>query len=131
MGGNPGEGFDLLSLQARLDGLQGLGDQLVRGHALPVQSDLPGLDVGQGEEVVNEAVEALGIGLDGLEEFFPLPGILGGGPLEQGLHVADDGRQGRPDLMSHVGYEVHAHPFELFEAGDVVKDHHDLSLVGG
>ena len=90
------------------------------------QLHTPGLDLGEVQDVVDEREEVLAGGVD-IPEVLVLLGVqLPEHPLEQHLGEADDGVQGRAQLVGHVGQElglVAAGGFELLALVlDLVKE---------
>ena len=79
------------------------------------------LQFADGEYVVDEAREALGLQHDDLEELFRHGGIVDR-PVQQRFHKALDGGERRFELVGDVGHEVRAHLLETAQLGDVL-DH--------
>ena len=102
------------------DGQDRVGD-IIEGHRRLVHADDAQFYLRDGHEVVHEAVDALAVRPDGLNEF---EGVL---PVvqrafEERLGEALDGGDGGLELVGNVGHEVLAHLLQLLELGDIVED---------
>ena len=76
---------------------------------------------GNGEEVLDEEVQAMGVALDDFEEALGDFGVVAGA-VEEGFDVAfDEGERGA-EFVRDVGDEFLALALELFEAGEVAED---------
>src|SRR5688572_19304854 len=67
--------------------------------------------------------------LENLQGLHPL-GPREIGVLEQVFEVALKDGEWRPQLVRNVGHKFAAHIFELFETGNIMKDHHHRVLTG-
>ena len=94
---------------------------LVQAQALDGHLVVAGFQLGDGQDVVDEAREALGFQHDDAQELVGHLGIVDGAVLQR-LHEAADGRQRRLELMGDVGHEVGAHLLQAADLGDVL--HH-------
>ena len=84
-------------------GPQGVTDRRPQREVGRVQLELAGLDLGEVEQVVDEAEQVVGRGLDRLEA---LPLVLGQRRVEDQLGHAEDGVHGGADLVADVGQEL-------------------------
>ncbi len=114
----------------RRDDGQDLIERLFDQQLLQMELHLTQLDAGEGQEIVHEAVQALGVFPDRPQKF---PGRLPvvDGALLQGFHETDDRRERGSDLMGDVGHEIGADPFELLQSRHVVEDQHGFALPAG
>ena len=70
------------------------------------QAELPGLDLGQVEHIVDEPEQVSAIGLDALEHLAHPVGGLAVDVVENELGVAENGIQRRAQLVAHIGEEL-------------------------
>ena len=91
---------------------QGVIEHLSHGQRLRPEIRLAQLESREGEEIVDEAVEALGVIMDRPQERTGLLSIVDGALLER-FDESDDRREGGFDLMGDVGHEIGADPFEF------------------
>ena len=84
-------------------GPQGVADRRSQREIGQVQLELAGLDLGEVEQVVDDAQQVVGGGLD---RFQALPLVLGQGRVEGQLGHAEDGVHGGADLVADVGQEL-------------------------
>ena len=84
-------------------GPQGVADRRPQREVGRVQLQLAGLDLGEVEQVVDDAEQVVGRGLDRLEA---LPLVLGQRRVEGQLGHAEDGVHGGADLVADVGQEL-------------------------
>ena len=82
---------------------QGVPDRRPQGEIAWRQFHLPGLDLGEVEQVIDEAEQVVGRGLDRPQA---LPLVLGQRRVEHQFGHAEDGVHGRADLMADVGQEL-------------------------
>ena len=109
---------------------QGVVEHLFDGQRLRPEMCLAQLDSGEGQEIVDEAVEALGVFMDRPQERTGLLPIVESALLER-FDETDDRREGGSDLVGDVGHEIGADPFELLESRHVVEDQHGFPLPAG
>ena len=104
---------------------------LVQAQTLDGHLVVAGFQLGDGQDVVDQARQALGLQHDDAQELVRHLGIVDGAVL-QGLHKAADGRQRRLELVRHVCGEVGAHLLQAADLGDVLhhgqRTHH-LTVV--
>ncbi len=117
-------GFDDHAGQ-RLDGVVDQSGGADRLHAGLV---LAGLDLGEREQVLSEAVHAAGVLEDDGHEFARVIGEVHA-VFEERFDVAGDGSERRAQLMGDVGDEVAAGFLGALDFGDVVEDG-DGSAIG-
>ena len=84
-------------------GAQGVPDRRPQGEVGGDQLQLAGLDLGEVEQVVDDAQQAIGRRLDRLQA---LPLVLVQGRVEHELGHAEDGVHGGADLVADVGQEL-------------------------
>src|SRR5260370_41944574 len=97
--------------------------QRVEGDRLEVEFYAAGLESGDGQHVLDDQAQTLGIAGDGLEEFDGDLGIVSGA-VEEGFDIAfNKGKRGA-QLMADVGDEIRADGFELLETRQIVEDEH-------
>ena len=95
-------------------------DHVAQGRRLHVHDDLAGLEPRDGEQVLDEEGEAVGVAVDGLEE--PDHGLaLIHGAAEQRLGVALDQGERGSQLMADVGHELPALILQALVLRQVVK----------
>ena len=94
----------------RLDDRQHLLDQGLNVHRLDEHIHLPGLDLRQVENVVDQSQQVPAGTLDPLQVFDRLLVVLVGGILLEDLAVADDRIERRAQLVAHVGEEARFGP---------------------
>ena len=82
---------------------QGVADRRPQREVGRVQLQLAGLDLGEVEQVVDDAEQAVGRRLDRLQA---LPLVLGQRRVEDQLGHAEDGVHGGADLVADVGQEL-------------------------
>ena len=115
-----------------------------RARALPMTSssglpvlahvDAAGLEPGHLQEVVHEAIQAIGLLLDRVRELAPGRGVERGFLLHQGAGGAGDGGQRRPEIVRDRAEERVAEPVRLGpEAGllGLLDERHALDGEGG
>ena len=110
LGGRPG-----------LEVFEHLGDDWTQGHGLEAQLDAARLQFGDGEQILDEQPEALGVAVDGLQEFSCHLRVIPGA-IEQRLDVAFDEGKGGAQLMADVGDEFLPGALKLLQAGQLVED---------
>lgn len=120
-----GRVYELHALGVRL-GLKvfkDLGNDGAERDGSEAQFDTAGLEFGNGEQILDEQFETLSVTVDGLQEFCGDLGVIPGA-IEQRLDIAfDEGKRGA-EFMTYIGHEFLAHALELFQAGQIVEDHH-------
>ena len=84
-------------------GPQGVAQSRPQGEVGRVQLQLAGLDLGEVEQVVDDAQQVVGRRLDRLQA---LPLVLGQRRVEDQLGHAEDGVHGGADLVADVGQEL-------------------------
>ena len=108
-------------------------DHGVDGDGAQAQRHAPELEVGEGEQVVDQAAEALGMTVDHLQEAERRLATLACRP-EQRLGVSLDRRERGAQLVRDVRDEVPPHGLETAQLGDVVQHEHQAerrSVLGG
>ncbi len=91
------------------------------GTPMEVHHRLPGFELGDGEQIVNEKGEAVGVLLDGAQEPFRHLRIRRG-PVDERLDEALDQRQRRAQFMTDIRHELPPGPLQLLQPGEIVKD---------
>ena len=97
------------------------GGKRAQRQLAELKCDLTGLQPGDGEQVFDEICQAVGMAFDGLQE----PGReigVGDGAIEEGFDIALDQRDGRAELMAHVGHEFAPGVLQLSDAREIVED---------
>ncbi len=87
-------------------------------------------ELGDGEKILDEEGEPVGVLLDGLKEFEAENGVVAGS-IQEGFDVAFDDGDGCAEFVAHVGDEFAAGGLEFLEACDVVEDEDDPALRAG
>ena len=88
---------------------------------LQIQFDPAGFQRGNGEQILDEQVEPLGVALDDFQETLGDFGIVARA-VEQRFDVALDERERRAQFVADVGDEFLARAFELLEPRQIVED---------
>ena len=107
--------FDGLVLDQRDGGGHHPADDLLQVHWPELQFHLAGLDLGDVQDIVDQAQEVLTAVVDGLQV---LPLHIGDrtvDPLEDDAGEADDGVERGPQFVGHVGQELALEPVHLLE----------------
>src|SRR5574341_2075658 len=89
-----------------------------------MERDLAELEVGEVEQVVQEAIEALGVLVDYLQKRTRVLPILEPS-FQEGLKVSLDRREGGAELMGDIGHELGPDRFEAAQLGDIVQHQDD------
>ena len=118
-----GADADVLPVGLVAEELQDPFRQRPGGHLLHPQAHVAHLQVGQGQQVVDEASQPFGVALDHVEELARLPGVVGR-VVQQRLGVTLYGGQGRAHLMGDVGDEIGADLLQPLQFGDLVEHQH-------
>ena len=122
-----------LLVGARGQGAQGVADRRPQGEVSRLQLQLARLDLGEVEQVVDQAQQAVGRRLDRPQA---LPLVVGQRGVEHQFGHAEDGVHGGADLVADLGQELvlgtagrlrrlHGPPqlaFQPFAFGDVLND---------
>ena len=82
---------------------------------------------GEAQQIANEAFHATRMAIDDFEELPPLRRFAGF--LQQRLHVAAHGGEGRAQLVRHVRDEIAAYAIDAPQIADVVKDEHGAAAA--
>ncbi len=102
-----------------------------QGHRLQVQFHPARLQRGNGEQILDQQVQPLGVARDDLEETLGHLRIIARA-VQQRLDVALDERQRRAQFMADVGDEFLARAFELLEPRQIMEDEdRALAFTGG
>ena len=112
---------DLLLLGVYAQHVGDFKGHLVQLYALGGRVGHAAFQLADGEYVVDQAREALGLQHDDLEEFFRHGGIVDR-PVQERFHKALDGGERRFQFVGNVGDKVRAHLLEAAQFGDVL-DH--------
>lgn len=88
--------------------------------AAAVDDRAAGFELGDGEEVVDEEGQSVGVLFDGAEEA-PGDGGVGVGAVDEGFHVPFDEGEGCAEFVADVRDEFAAGAFESLESADVVE----------
>ena len=90
-------------------------ERLPQRERRDLELDLPGLDLGEVEDVVDQRQQVVGRGQDVVEVLRLLLVDVAEQPLAQHLREADDRVQRRPQLVRHVGEELRLVPARRLE----------------
>lgn len=120
--------LDLAVSGAGREVFEDAGDEGMEFAGLTVHDDLAGFELGDGEEILDEEGEAVGVFFDGLEEAEGDFGIVSGA-VDEGFDVAFDEGEGGAEFVGDIGDELAAGAFEFLEAGDVVEDEDDEAMA--
>ena len=98
-----------------------LPDQPLQRHRLQPQAGVLGFEARQGQQVLQDDMEPVGMALDGAQK--PVPVGLGQLPvvIDQSLDIALDDRQRRAQLVRDVGDEIPPQRLQIPLTGDVVQ----------
>ena len=100
---NDGPELDTLRRGALGEDFGNAVDQLVEIEVHRLDAQLPGLDLGEIENVVDQREQRVGAGADGGRVFALLAGERGG---QEKVRHSDHAVHRRADLMAHVGQEL-------------------------
>jgi len=95
--------FQALLAGEQGEGLEGFAERRPQGEVGEVEFELAGLDLGEVEQVVDEAEQAAGRRLDRLQALALVLGQVG---AEHQFGHAEDGAEGGADLVTDVGQEI-------------------------
>ena len=109
----------------------GLGEHRGQGHPLQRQVARPLrlLDPREGEQILDDRFEPIGLPRDDLEKAAAV-GRVFGGAVQERLHKALDRRDRRLEFVRHVGHKIPADVFQPLQVGDVVE-HDDRAPFAG
>ena len=106
---------------ARAEVLQDAPGQVVQIDRLGIQGGVAGFQTGNGQQILDEKKEAVGMFVDLLQEPHGLRGIVLGA-VEQGLGEAlDEGKRGA-QFVADIADKFLADIFQLLQAGDIVEN---------
>ncbi|GBD28482.1 hypothetical protein HRbin31_00500 [bacterium HR31] len=103
--------------------------QLPEVHRLEAEGDPFRLQPRELQQVVHQLGESVGLGLDDLQEA-PAVLLVAKGSRQEGLREPLDGREGRAQLVGHVGHQLPPQPLGPSQLRDVPDHRHRACGLG-
>ena len=119
----------VVALGLQQHGVVHLAHRLVKGEGGELQLGLPGVQPGQGEQILDDVGHPVRLGQDDPQEALLSVGGHPAGAVGQGLGVAADVGEGGAQLVGDVGHELPAQLLVPAQVGDVVDDHQSARLA--